>query len=243
MCPTRAAEFTEHPGSLSWAGDLRFLSIGPARPGRLAFPEHRIAPIDVLGAESNNCMNELPSFSKSDTDRILRRAAEIDGSEEAGPVSVEELRSIASEAGFGAQAVERAIAEAQRAAVATIQRNPVQKPGLVWVFMSTTRTIPIELNSEQLMWAIRLFAPYREGPPQVNLEADRITWRERKGLRFTVTPGGGVTEVSVVISRPLIRRRRMKGWISDAADRLESLILMVAALDQKTGNPLLPPTT
>jgi hypothetical protein len=218
-----------------------FLASPPPRPRRLAFLEHLISADDVLGAESNNCMNQLPSFSKGDTDRILRRAAEIDGSEEAGPVSVEDLRSIASEAGFGAQAVERAIAEAQQAAVANIQRTPVQKSGIVWVFMSTTRTIPIELSSEQLMWAIRLFVPYREGPPQVKLEADRITWRERKGLRFTVTPGGGVTEISVVISRPLIRRGRMKGWIRDAADRLESLILMVAAQDQKTGAALLPP--
>jgi len=187
-------------------------------------------------------MTNLPSFSKGDADRILRRAAEIDGSEEAGPVSVEELRSIAREAGFGTQAGDRAIAEAQQAAVAQIRRNPVQKSGIIWVFMSTARTLPVELSSDQLMRAIRLCAPYREGPPQVKLQVDRITWRDRRGLHFTVTPGGGVTEIGVVVSRPLIRRSRMKGWIKQAADRLEALILMVASQDPKSGAKMLPPS-
>jgi hypothetical protein len=174
-------------------------------------------------------MNNAPSFTKIDTDRILRRAAEIDGSDDSGPISVQELRSIASEAGFGVQAVEKAIAEAEQAAAAQVQRNPVQQSGVVLVFMSVARTIPIELDSEQLMRAIRLCAPYREGPAHVKLEVDRITWRDRKGLHFTVTSGSGVTEISVVVSKILIRRGRMKGWIRAAADRLEALILMVGA--------------
>jgi hypothetical protein len=45
----------------------------------LAFPEHLIRPDDALGAESKNCMSQLPSFSNGDTDRLLRRAADIDG--------------------------------------------------------------------------------------------------------------------------------------------------------------------
>jgi len=55
-------------------------------------------------------------FSKIDADRILMRAAEIEGSEGSRALTVDELRSISGEAGFGSQAVERAIAEAQQAA-------------------------------------------------------------------------------------------------------------------------------
>ena len=40
-------------------------------------------------------MTNSPMFSKMAADRILRRAAEIEGSEESGPVTVDELRSIA----------------------------------------------------------------------------------------------------------------------------------------------------
>lgn len=179
-------------------------------------------------------MNKSHTFSKNDADRILKRAAEIEGSDDTGPVSVEELRSIASEAGFGAQAVERAIAEAQQAAVAQIQRNPVQKSGVVLVYLSTFRSIPIEINSDQLMRAVRLLAPYREGPPQVNLEEQQFTWRDRKGIRFSVTSVGGTTEIHVTMSKFAVRRRRLMRWVKDAADRLESLVLLVAAQEPST---------
>ncbi len=187
-------------------------------------------------------MNTPPTFSKVDADNILRRAAEIEGSEEASPVTPEELRSIAKEAGFGHQALERAIAEAQQASFAEIQRDPVRISGILVVFLSTARTIPVELSTEQLMRAIRLCAPYREGAAQVKLEVDHLTWRDRKGLRFTVTSGGGVTEISVVVARPMIRRGRWKRWVEDAADRLQDLVLMVGAQDPRgMGQARLPP--
>ena len=50
-------------------------------------------------------MTNSPMFSKIDADRILKRAVEIEGSEDAGPLTIDELRSIAGEAGFGSQAV------------------------------------------------------------------------------------------------------------------------------------------
>ncbi len=180
-------------------------------------------------------MNSTHSFSKVDADRILKRAAEIEGSEETGPVSVDELRSIASEAGFGAQAVERAIAEAQQDTLARIQRNPVQRSGLIWVDLSTFRTIPIQIRSEQLIRAVRLLSPYRDGAAHVKLEEQQMTWKDRKGLRFSVTVAGGVTEIHVLVSRPLVRRRRWMRWVKDAADRLESLVLLVAAQDYADG--------
>ena len=65
-------------------------------------------------------MTSSPLFSKAEADRILKRAAEIEGSGTADPLTVAELRSIAGEAGFGAAAVDRAIAEARRAGIMTI---------------------------------------------------------------------------------------------------------------------------
>jgi hypothetical protein len=174
-------------------------------------------------------MTDSLIFSKMDADRILRRAAEIERSEDAKPLTVMELRSIAEEAGFGLQAVERAIAEARRAAFTEIRRPPVEKSGLAIVDLSTHRTIPVEVTTEQLMKAVRLLHPYRDGPAQVKLEEHQITWRDRKGIGFTVTSSGGVTEISVFVSKLLIRRGRWIEWVKYAADRLETLVFMVAA--------------
>jgi hypothetical protein len=179
-------------------------------------------------------------FSKIDADRILKRAAEIEGSEEAKPLTDTEIRSIAAEAGFGSRAVERAIAEARRAATAKLLSPPVQKSGLIITHLSTHRSIPVEVSSEQLTRAVRLFQPYREGPAQVKLEENRITWRDRKGLRFTVTSSAGVTEIRVYVAKPLLRRGRWIGWVKAAADRLELLALMVATQDPPKGTYLAP---
>ena len=173
-------------------------------------------------------MNDPLMFSKIDADRILKRAAEIEGSEDTRPLSVAELRSIAGEAGFGTQAVERAIAEAKRATSAETRRPPVQKSGLIFTHLSTTRSVPVEVNSEELMRAVRLFQPYREGPVQVKLEEHQIAWRDGKGLRFSVISSDGGTEIRVYVSRPLLRKGRWMGWVKSAADRLETLVFMVA---------------
>jgi hypothetical protein len=173
-------------------------------------------------------MNHPPLFSKLDADRILKRAAEIEGSEDAGPLSVDEIRSIAGEAGFGTQAVERAIAEAQQAASKAVHRPPVERSGLVIAHLSTTRSVPVEVSSEELTRAVRLFQPYREGPAQVKLEEHQITWRDRKGIRFTVTSSGGITRIRVFVSKVIFRRGRWMGWLKYAADRLEMLVFLVA---------------
>jgi hypothetical protein len=180
-------------------------------------------------------MTDAPMFSKLDADRVLRRAAEIEGSKAVGPISVDELRSIAGEAGFGAHAVERAIAEAYPDSPAEVRRWQVQRSGLVFSRLSTARTIPIEISSEQLTRTVRLFQPYREGPAQVKLEEHQITWRDRKGIGFTVTSAGGVTEVRVFVSKALVRKGRWMGWVRAAADRLEALVLLVAAQEQPHG--------
>ena len=181
-------------------------------------------------------MTDSTMFSKLDADRVLRRAAEIEGSEGVGPISVEELRSIAGEAGFGAQAVERAIAEAYPVQPPEARRWQVQRSGLVITRLSTARTIPIEISSEQLTRTVRLFQPYREGPAQVKLEEHQITWRDRKGIGFTVTSAGGVTEIRVFASKALVRKGRWMGWVRAAADRLETLVLLVAAQDPPRGH-------
>ena len=144
-------------------------------------------------------MTYPPVFSKTDADRILKRAAEIEGSEDSGPLSADEIRSIAGEAGFGSQAVERAIAEAQKVASKEVHRPPVQRSGIVIIHLSTLRTVPFEVSTEELMRAVRLFQPYREGPAQVKLEEHQITWRDRKGILFTVTSAGGITEIRVFV--------------------------------------------
>ncbi len=95
--------------------------------------------------------------------------------------------------------------------------------------LSTLRSIPIEISADQLMQAVRLFPPYREGPAHVNLGDHQITWRDRKGLRFTVTSAGGVTEVRVYVSRFFVGKGRWMGWVKSAADRLEELVFLVAA--------------
>ncbi len=187
-------------------------------------------------------MTSSPMFSKLDVDRILRRAAEIEGSEDARPTTVDELRSIAVEAGFGSSAVERAIAEAQQAGPLQVRRNQVQKSGLLIASRSMTRAIPIEISSEQLMRTVRLFQSYLEGPAQVKLEEYQISWRDRKGLGFTVTSSGGVTEIRAFVSGPLVRRGRWEGWIRSAADRLEALVLLVASQETPGSRELEAPT-
>jgi hypothetical protein len=168
-------------------------------------------------------------FSSTEADRILKRAAEIEGSEELKPLTHDEIRSIAREAGFGTQAVERAISEAALAAPRPGHPQPVQRSGLVITRISAMRSIPLMLTSEQLMRAIRLFQPYRDGSAHVKLEEDRITWRDRKGLVFTLRSVGGITEIHVYVGKLLIRRGRWMGWVKAAADNLEALILLVDA--------------
>lgn len=179
-------------------------------------------------------------FSKIEADRILKRAAELEGSGKADPLSVSELRSIAGEAGFGPSAVDRAIAEARHAASAEAHRPPVQRSGLVWINLSTLRSVPVEISSEQLMRAVRLFQPYREGPAQVKLEEHQITWRDGKGIRFAVTSSEGTTRIRVFLSKFLLRRGRWMGWVKSAADRLETLVAMVAA-QEALGSPAMAP--
>ena len=173
-------------------------------------------------------MNNSPHFSKLDVDRVLRRAAEIEGSEESRPISGEELRSIAGEAGFGAHAVERAIREIRQEALRAVERTPVEIAGLIIPRVSALRKIPVQISSEELMTAVRLLQPYREGPAQIKLDADRVHWRDRKGLYFVVSSARGVTEIKVRVARPMLRRGRWVGWVKAAADQLEALVLLVA---------------
>ena len=98
----------------------------------------------------------------------------------------------------------------------------------------------MEVSSEQLMRAVRLFQPYREGPAQVKLEEHQIAWRDRKGIRFTVTSSGGITEVRAFVSKFLFRKGKWMGWVRSAADRLETLVFMVAAQDMRGTDGLAP---
>ncbi len=170
-------------------------------------------------------------FSKTDADRILKRAAEIEGTEDSRPLTLAELRSIAREAGFGPQAVERAIAEEMVAGPTDPLPHPIQKSGIVVCNLSTARAVPIEISSEQLMMAVRLFQPYRDGPAHINLEEHQVAWHDRKGLRFTVTSAAGVTEIRVLVSKFLLRRRRWAAWVEAAANRLQTLVFLVATRD------------
>lgn len=173
-------------------------------------------------------MTDSPLFSKADADKILRRASEIEGSADPRTLTVAELRSIAGEAGFGAAALERAIAEAREATTVVASPAPVQKWGLLVTHLSTHREVPVQLTSDQLMRTVRLFQPYREGPAHVKLDEHELTWRDQKGLRFAVTSSGGITEVRVFVSKVMLRRGRWSGWVKAAADRLEMLITLVA---------------
>ena len=168
-------------------------------------------------------------FSKVDADRILKRAAEIEGSDDGHPLSADELRMIAGEAGFGRKAVERALAEAERARA--VRHHPVDRMGLVVSRLSTIRTVPMEVTSEQLLRAVRMFRHYRAGDATVSIGDHQLSWRDRKGLRFSVASGGGVTEVRVRVSKVLLRKGRWMGWVKSAADRLESIVFMVATQD------------
>jgi hypothetical protein len=172
--------------------------------------------------------HESGAFSKPEADRILRRAAEIEGSVESGPLSAAELRIIAREAGFGAEAVDRAIAEVRDAEAAQPRWPPVQKWGVIVTHLSAIREIPVEISSDALMRAVRLAQPYRDGPPQVGLDEREVTWRDRKGLKFGIRSGGGVTAIRVTVSKLLVRRGRWMGWVRAAADRLETLVALVA---------------
>ena len=187
-------------------------------------------------------MSDSPLFTKLDADRILQRAAEIEGSDPGRAMSVSELRGIAGEAGFGSTAVERAIAEALEVGPPGSVRAPVEREGLLHVKMWTIRAIPVELDSDQLIRAVRLFQPYREGPANVNLEDRQITWRDRKGLMFHLMSYGGETEIRVRVSKRLgLRSGRMMGWVRAAADRLESIVYLVAARDTAAPARIVPP--
>ncbi len=172
-------------------------------------------------------MDDSPIFSKVEADSILKRAAEIEGSEDTRPLTIAELRSIAGEAGFGSEAVERAIVEAQRAAP-EVRHHPVHRAGWIFAQLSTVRTLRIETSSDHLMEAVRLFQPYREGPARVDLGQRQITWRDRKGLRFTLTSAGGATEIRVYVPRVILRKGMRMGWVKSAADQLEALVFLVA---------------
>jgi hypothetical protein len=115
---------------------------------------------------------------------------------------------------------------------------PVQRWGLLVTHLSAIRQVPVELDSDQLARAVRLLHPYREGPPQVRLEESEMTWRDRRGLQFALSSGGGVTEVRVYLSKVLLRRGRWTRWVGAAADRLEQLVILVARTD---GRAALPP--
>jgi hypothetical protein len=95
---------------------------------------------------------------------------------------------------------------------------------MVFTHLSTMRTVPVEVSSEEWMRAVRLFQPYRDGPAQVKLEEHQIAWRDKKGIRFTVTSSGGGREIRVFLSKFLFRRGRWMGWLKHAADRLETLV-------------------
>ena len=178
-------------------------------------------------------------FSRAQADRILRRAAEIEGTGDERPLSLAELRTIASEAGFTPQVLERALAEVQDASPAA-GRGPVRRSGWVIAHLSTVREIPAGIDADQLMRVVRLCQPYREGPAQVKLDESEISWRDRKGLRLAVTSSGGVTEVRVYVSGFLLRRGRWTGWVQAAADRLETLVSLVAAQRASTRAQLPP---
>ena len=177
-------------------------------------------------------MSDSPVFSRRDADRILQRVAEIDGSEDGRALSLDDVRGIAGEAGFARAAVERAIAEALERGPGEARRTPIEKRGWLRIQIWTLRTIPVELSSDQLLRAVRLFQPYRDGPPRVSLEEGQLTWRDRSGLIFHLHSSGGDTEIRVRIAKvALLRRQRLLGWVRSAADRLEALVTMVAARD------------
>ena len=182
-------------------------------------------------------------FSRIEADRILRRAAEIEGADDEKRISLAELRIIGGEAGFASQTLERAIMGAHTASLAAA-RTPVRRSGLVIAHLSTMREVPVGIDAEHLMRVVRLFQPYREGSAQVKLDDNEISWRDRKGLRFAITSAGGVTEVRVYVSGLLLRRGRWTGWVKAAADRLEALVALVAAQSAGTSpasRPQLPP--
>lgn len=177
-------------------------------------------------------------FSRVDADRILRRAAEIEGAGDEGRLTLTELRSIAGEAGFAPQTIERAIADVESASLVASRQTPVKKSGLVVAHLSTEREIPVGLNGDQLMRVVQLFPPYREGPAQVKLDEHEIAWRDGKGIRFAITSVGGLTEVHAYVSGFLFRRRRWARWVKAAADRLEILALLVAGQRAGGGAPV-----
>lgn len=182
-----------------------------------------------------------PLFSSLDVDRILRRAAEIEGSEDGRRLTVDEIRSIAGEAGFGPQAVERAIAEVRAAGPVGARRPPVQKSGFLRTRFSILREIPVTLTSDEIMRAVRLFQPYRSGPARVKLEEHEITWKGQRGLRFAVSSAGGMTEIRVWVAKLTLRNGRWMGWVKAAADRLETLVWLVGDRESRSGGRQLPP--
>ena len=173
-------------------------------------------------------MSDVTLFSRTDADRILRRAAEIEGSDDGRRLTLEELRVIAGEAGFTLDAVERAIAEARDREPDEAPRPPVRSSGFVVARISTVRHVPVGISSEQLLRAVRLLQPYRDGAAHVKLEDRELVWRDRRGLRFNVVSVDGVTEIRVSVAKPLLRRGRWMGWVRAAADRLQTLVELVA---------------
>lgn len=177
-------------------------------------------------------MTDGTEFTRIEADRILRRAATLEGSPDALRVSAAELRAIAREAGFAPQVVERAMEEVRESSNQPPPAPPVQGWGIVVMNRATLRQVPVEIDSDQLMRAVRLLQPYREGPARLSLEEGEVSWRDRRGLRFTVTTRPGLTEIRVHVAKLALRRKRWTRWVKAAADRLEELVVLVAERDE-----------
>lgn len=114
-------------------------------------------------------------------------------------------------------------------------RPPVQGWGLLVAHRSTLRQIPGETDTRTLMRAIRLLQPYREEPARIELDEDGLTWTDRRGLRFEVTSGRGVTEIRIHVAKLTLRRGRLERWVGAAADQLEDLIRLVSSREAPQG--------
>ncbi len=175
-------------------------------------------------------------LSGSDADRILKRAAELESAETSDPLSVDEIRAVAEEAGYDPSTVERAISETLDPAPQPLDN--VQTSGFLATRFHTTRSIPVQLTAKELMKAVELLMPYFEAPPEVKFRKGSLVWRDRRKLRFELDPGLDAVGLQVSSPRLMGQKARWKDWVGKAADQLEAMIRYAASERAKGSGPI-----
>ena len=169
------------------------------------------------------------NIDESDADRILARAAEIESSKGRGVLSVDELRSIAAEAGFSTEALERAISETLRAPAPAPESDISVTSGLMVTRISATRTLNEALTPDEMIETAHLFTPYFEPTTAPRYSDGSVSWRDSRRIDLEISRVEGGTTIRVEFAALVVWTAPWKKKVVRAAEKLERLARYVRA--------------